>query len=140
VILAGLLLVSLSYIGLRPFWVRLLFTDRKPVAAMLSQAPHRLSPGYVELIRSWEAVIPEGSRVAVVLPRLEWDEGYSYAYFRAQYYLPGRRVIPLGWPTGARPEKLAEADWAIVVGPSTLEGDWVEVRQHNNVRLVRREP
>jgi hypothetical protein len=37
----------------------------------------------------------DGDTIAVVVPPLKWDDGYSYAYYRASYFLAGRIVLPL---------------------------------------------
>ncbi|HEY8133496.1 MAG TPA: hypothetical protein VII12_16590, partial [Thermoanaerobaculia bacterium] len=39
-----------------------------------------------------------GDSVVIVVPMLKWDEGYSYAYYRASYFLAGREVLPLVTP------------------------------------------
>jgi hypothetical protein len=32
---------------------------------------------------------------------MSWDNGYSYAYYRASYFLTGREVLPLVTPQNA---------------------------------------
>jgi hypothetical protein len=41
-----------------------------------------------------------------------WNDGYAYAYYRASYFLAGRRVIPVVDPDdSAHLERFGEADW-----------------------------
>ena len=52
-----------------------------------------------------------GDRVAVLVPTLDWDNGYSYGYYRASYFLTGREVLPLADERhGVHPENLQRAD------------------------------
>jgi hypothetical protein len=132
------LLVALAYVGLQPFYARFVVVDRAPWAAMLAEFPDRRFPGYLDLLQRAADVVPHDAAVAVVFPTLEWHRGYSYAYFRAQYFLPGRRVVPLGWPTGARPERLAEAEWVVAFGTPLPDGAWTVVAEVPDGRVARR--
>jgi hypothetical protein len=133
-----MLLVALSWIGLKPLYARFLVIDREPWGAMLSGFPDRKAPGYVGLVRQAADTIPRGEAVAVLFPTLDWHRGYSYAYFRAQYFLPGRKLVPLGWPDGARPDRLSEAGWAIVFGVSPPEDGWTVVATSPDGAIMRR--
>jgi hypothetical protein len=53
--------------------------------------------GYLDFLREVEARTPPGSRIAIVVSR-RWFEGYSYAYYRANYVLRGREVLPVITP------------------------------------------
>lgn len=136
---AGLLLLgAVVYVGLQPFYARFLVADRAPWAEMLAGFPDRRFVTYPDLLASAAEVIPSDASVAVVFPTLEWHRGYSYAYFRAQYFLPGRRVVPLGWPSGPRPERLAEAEWVLVFATPMPEGEWTVVAEVPDGRVARR--
>ena len=37
----------------------------------------------------------DGDTIAIIVPWRKWDDGYSYAYYRASYFLAGRIVLPL---------------------------------------------
>jgi len=138
-VLGIVLLAVLAYFGLQPYYVRFLFVDRGPWAQMLTDFPDRRTPAYLDLVKVAAREIPPDASVAVLFPTLEWHRGYSYAYFRAQYFLPGRTVIPLGWPTGAQPARIAEADWVIVFGTDPPEGGWSVVAEVSDGKLVRRD-
>lgn len=106
---------------------------------MLSGFPDRRTPAYLALVKKAADEVPAGARVAVLYSTLEWHRGYSYAYFRAQYFLPGRAIVPLGWPNGPQPQRVAEADWAIVYGAELPDGNWTVVAEVPDGKLVRRE-
>lgn len=120
----ALLFVALVGFGLRPYYVRFLVADRQEWGRRLDAFPDRRAPGYVELLREADAVIPSGSRVAVVFPTLDWPGGYSYAYFRAQYLLAGRVMIPLAWFDGPTPARIGEADYVVVYRAAPPPGRW----------------
>jgi hypothetical protein len=134
------LLAVFTYVGLQPFYGRFLFVDRSPWAQMLEAFPDRRNPAYLELVKRAADEIPSGDSVAVLFSTLEWHRGYSYAYFRAQYFLPGRTVVPLGWPAGPQPHRIAEAEWAIVFGTDPPDGEWRVVVSGPGGELLRRAP
>lgn len=133
------LLAALLFYGLQPFYARFVFVDRRPWADMLSRFPDRRDPTYVDLVKKSSETIPMGATVAVLYSTLDWNRGYSYAYFRAQYFLPGRKVVPLGWPTGAHPGRVTEADWLIVHGADPPGGPWTPVVDLPSGKLLRRQ-
>lgn len=137
-ILGGVLFAALLYVGLQPLYARFLFIDRDPWATMLSTFPDRRTPTYPALVARAAEVIPTGASVAVIYPTLEWHRGYSYAYFRAQYFLSGRRIIPLGWPTGRQEERLDDAEWVIVFSAVPPDGEWTVVYEAPDGRIARR--
>jgi hypothetical protein len=55
----------------------------------------RLWPQYPQFLAGVRAHTQPGDSIAIVVPTLEWDSGYSYAYYRASYLLTGREVLPL---------------------------------------------
>jgi len=55
----------------------------------------RLWPQYPRFLEGVRAHTQDGDSIAIVVPTLDWDRGYSYAYYRASYFLVGRDVLPL---------------------------------------------
>jgi hypothetical protein len=138
VVAAMLLFAALVGFGLRPFYVTFLLADREGWARRLEQFPDRRAPGYVELLREAGARIPDGARVAVVFPTLDWPGGYSYAYYRAQYILAGRVVVPLSWFDRPRPERLSEAEYTVVYRTAPPAGRWTVLFQNADGAVARR--
>jgi hypothetical protein len=133
-----LLFAALVGFGLRPFYVTFLFSDREAWGRHLEQFPDRRAPGYVELLREAGARIPPGARVAIVFPTLDWSRGYSYAYYRAQYLLAGRVVVPLSWFDRARPERLSEAEYVVVYRSAPPAGRWLILVRNADGAVARR--
>ena len=138
--IAALLLAALVGFGLKPFYVRFFVADRAGWARFLEAFPDRRAPGYLELLRSAGERIPPGARVAIVFPTLDWSGGYSYAYFRAQYVLAGRVVVPLSWVDRARPERIEDAEYAVVYRAEPPGGRWAVLFQNGDGAVVRRRP
>jgi len=70
-----------------------------------------------------------GESVAVLVPVIDWDRGYSYAYYRASYFLAGREVLPLFDSTNhVHPENLRRAEliavWRAPVPPTHRKLVW----------------
>lgn len=55
----------------------------------------RLWPQYPRFLEGVRAHTQRGDTIALVAPTFNWDDGYSYAYYRANYFLTGRDVLPL---------------------------------------------
>ena len=93
-ILALLVLVALIASRIEP---RLLSVPlRRAVFARTYAAfADRLWPQYPQFLAGVRAHTRPGDSIAVVVPTLDWDRGYSYAYYRASYMLTGREVLPL---------------------------------------------
>ena len=75
--------------------VQLPFVDRVPIRAMFSARADRLWPQFPRFINGVREHTQNGDSIAIVVPTLDWDEGYSYAYYRASYLLAGREVLPV---------------------------------------------
>ena len=71
------------------------FVNRGPFERALATLPDRLWPQYPRFLDGVRAHTRPGDKIAVVVPSMGWDSGYSYAYYRASYFLPGREVLPL---------------------------------------------
>jgi hypothetical protein len=87
----------LAIIALRvePQLLNLPFQDRAPLAQAFNGYADRLWPQYPRFLEGVRAHTRPGDRVAVIVPSMQWDSGYSYAYYRASYFLTGREVLPL---------------------------------------------
>lgn len=138
VVAATLLFAALVITGLRPFYARFLAADRQGWARHFDAFPDRRAPGYVDLLREAGARIPMGSRVAVVFPTLDWPRGYSYAYYRAQYLLAGRVVIPLSWVDGPRVSRIEEAEYLVVYRSVLPRVEWEVLFENGDGAVVRR--
>ena len=59
----------------------------------------------------------KGDTITLVVPAMGWDAGYSYAYYRASYFLAGREVLPLVTPENGRiPQNLRAAKYIAAFG------------------------
>jgi hypothetical protein len=52
-------------------------------------------PLYPLFLQEVAARTAPGQSIAIAAPMRQWNAGYAYAYYRASYFLAGRRVIPL---------------------------------------------
>ena len=87
----------LAIASVRPFIPQMFATKVRNESAALGQYFDQSSPEYPKFLSSVAAATPEGSRIAIFVPMRRWDEGYSYAYYRASYFLAGREVLPVVW-------------------------------------------
>jgi hypothetical protein len=94
-VLALLCLLAILAIRLEPRLMRLPFMDRKPISEMLTQYPDAGWQPYPRFLEGVRARTRSGDSIAVIVPKMKWDDGYSYAYYRATYFLTGRTVLPL---------------------------------------------
>jgi hypothetical protein len=88
------------------------FRDRSTAERELSLAadPAPWSPDYPLFLQDVLAHTRPGDSIALVVPTDDWDGGYSYAYYRASYFLPGREVLPVITPENRPvPENVARA-------------------------------
>ena len=93
-VLALLVLVALIVVRIEPRLLRLI-VDRAPTARFYAAFADRLWPQYPQFLDGVRAHTQNGDSIAIVVPTLDWDRGYSYAYYRASYFLAGREVLPL---------------------------------------------
>jgi hypothetical protein len=93
-----LALLALLVVCIKPRMLQILFIDRGPSAAELSAAPDRGWSHYPRFLDGVRAHTSPGDTIAIIVPRMSWDNGYMYAYYRASYFLAGREVLPLVTP------------------------------------------
>lgn len=78
------------------------FIDRTSFARAMAAYPDRLWPEYPRFLEGVREHTKPGDSIAVIVPGMGWDDGYSYAYYRASYFLTGREVLPLVTPENGR--------------------------------------
>src|SRR5438093_1193036 len=93
-ILALALLVALVVLRVEPRLLAVPF-DRARLARAYARFADRLWPDYPRFLEGVRAHTRSGDTIALVVPTFNWDGGYSYAYYRATYFLTGREVLPL---------------------------------------------
>jgi hypothetical protein len=91
-------LLALLVVCIKPRMLEILFVDRETSAREMSASPDWLWPRYPRFLEGVRAHTQPGDTIAIVVPGMTWDSGYSYAYFRATYFLSGREVLPLVTP------------------------------------------
>jgi len=95
--------------GIDPRLLSMPFYDRAALAEAFN--PDRSWQQYARFLRDVREQTQPGQRIAVLVPATTWDGGYSYAYYRASYFLAGREVLPLFDDADrAHPENLRRAD------------------------------
>jgi hypothetical protein len=94
-VLAFLALFALVALRIEPQLLRLPFMDRTKFDRELA----RLADGewwqYPRFLQGVREHTRPGEKIAIIVPPNKWDDGYSYAYYRASYFLAGREVLPL---------------------------------------------
>jgi hypothetical protein len=116
--------------GFEPRYFRALFGDR----SVHARAADRRAPDYPRFLEGVARVIEPGQSVFILASGV----GYSYAYYRASYFLAGRRVIPAGDPDGRiHPERLREADYVALWRVPPIPGYEIVWRGHGGVLLRR---
>lgn len=94
VVLTALLLV---FGGLRLSYLRIFVFDRQALSRDFTSYPDRGTEEFPLFLREVARVTKPGDRIALVVPMRRWDDGYSYAYYRASFVLAGREVLPVVW-------------------------------------------
>jgi hypothetical protein len=93
------------------------FVNRQPFTRALATLPDRLWPEYPRFLEGVRAHTRPGDAIAVVVPSMGWDSGYSYAFYRASYFLAGREVLPLVDRQSKRiPENFRAAQYVAAFG------------------------
>ncbi|HEX3068972.1 MAG TPA: hypothetical protein VHX14_10380 [Thermoanaerobaculia bacterium] len=109
-VLPALALLALLVVSIEPGMLQILFIDREPSARALSEAPDSPLPLYPRFLEGVRAHTQPGDTIAIVIPRMSWNNGYVYAYYRASYFLAGREVLPLVTPENEKvPENFRAA-------------------------------
>jgi len=97
--------------------LEIVFTDRRPLARALDGFYDRQWPQYPHFLSDLREHTQPGDTIAVIVPAMGWDDGYSYAYYRASYFLTGREVLPLVTPDNRRlPRNFLAAKYIAVFG------------------------
>jgi hypothetical protein len=94
-------LAAIVVFGVAARLLQLPFIDRGPAERTMTRYPDRVWPDYPRFLQGVRAHTKPGDTIAVVVPGMNWDNGYSYAYYRASYFLTGREVLPLVTPQNA---------------------------------------
>lgn len=107
-----------------PVLLRFPFMKRSAMAPLFAAYADGRWGEYAEFLRGVRAHTREGEVVAVLVPTLDWDRGYSYAFYRASYFLSGREVLPLAdEQRQVHPENLRRAQLvAAWRAPSPVKG------------------
>ena len=80
---------------IEPQLLRLPFMDRAKFNRSLAQMADGGWWQYPLFLQGVREHTRDGDTIAVLVPPQKWDDGYSYAYYRASYFLAGRIVLPL---------------------------------------------
>lgn len=96
-------------------YVRIYTIDLPGLRAAWTELPYRKLPGLRRMLLEVDRRTPDGARILLWLPQHEWDGGYGYGFWRAEYLLARKTVIPLLHPEHDRmePSHLSEADWVV---------------------------
>lgn len=130
--LAALLFGAILIGGFKPLYLRALFGDARGDV----NRPDRRTPDYPAFLQEVARHTRRGQSIAIVAPMRYWHSGYSYAYYRATYFLVGRRVIPIVDPDDSlHPERLKETDLIAVWNMPDIVGPEVLWRGHGGVLL-----
>jgi hypothetical protein len=93
-VFAIIILAALVAVRIEPRLLRVP-VQRAQFARFYAAFADRLWPQYPQFLEGVRAHTQDGDTIAVVAPTFDWENGYSYAYFRASYILAGREVLPL---------------------------------------------
>jgi hypothetical protein len=138
-VLALLSVIVILALRIEPQLIQIPFLDRKPLAAFFARRPDRLWPAYPRFIEGVRALTRDGDSIALIAPTLDWDKGYSYAYYRASYLLPGREVLPVADSSGGlHPENFRRARYVAVWGRDLPPGHNTIVWRGDGGVLLRR--
>lgn len=87
--------VVLALLAIDPILIRWGFFQRAKVHQLLAYAPDRGWGDYPKFLEDVRAHTQRGDSIALIVPTMKWDSGYSYAFYRASYFLTGRDVLPV---------------------------------------------
>ena len=93
--IALILFVALALLALDPALYRVAIANRAAMHAVMTRYPDRGWDTYPAFLEGVRVHTRPGDSVALIVPASHWDGGYSYAYYRASYFLTGREVLPL---------------------------------------------
>jgi uncharacterized membrane protein len=138
-ILALVALIAIFALRIDRQLLLLPFLDRGPISAAFTERPDRLWPPFPKFIEGVRARTQNGDSIALVTPTFDWDQGYSYAYYRASYLLAGREVLPLAMEDRRlHPENFRRAKYIAVWGRPFPASRYTVVWQGEGGTLLRR--
>jgi hypothetical protein len=79
----------------QPMYLRIFAMDASAMRAAYTELPYRRIPGLRKLLVDAGARTPPGATIALWVPFREWDGGYGYAFRRAPFVIPDKRVVPM---------------------------------------------
>lgn len=127
----GLLAIAALAIGsFQSFYLRVWRQDFGALNAYLTELPYRKVPGMRTLLIEADRRTPLGARILFATPHKTWDDGYTYAFRRAQYLLAGKDVIPMLGPA-------READYVVCWRCAPPRGFRVIFRNENGTLAKR---
>ncbi len=88
-------LLAIVALRIEPQLLRLPFMDRTSLNRGLAQFADRQWQQFPRFLQGVRDHTRNGDTIAVLVPMLKWDDGYSYVYYRSSYFLAGRNVLPL---------------------------------------------
>jgi hypothetical protein len=136
---AGLILLAILAGGFRPYYVAIYADDLPRLSRYLTAFPFRQTPGLREFLEGVAERTPPGARIALWVPMDRWNDGYSYAYYRASYVLADRRVLPLLNERDERqPGSIAGASHVVTWGGAPAIDGFAPVWKHPSGILWRR--
>ena len=110
-------LATMVILGVAARLFQLPFIDRGPSERAMARYSDRVWPDYPLFLEGVREHTKPGDTIAVIVPTMQWDTGYSYAYYRASYFLTGREVLPLMRPDNVRlPQNFRGAKFIAVFG------------------------
>jgi hypothetical protein len=116
--------------------------DRSPWSRILGDAyPDGRTSDYPQFLEEVARRTAPGDTIAILVPMKSWSRGQSYAYYRASYFLAGRKVIPLLNADDSRhPERLREARYLAVWKMEPPAGPYTRAWSGHTGVLLRRLP
>jgi hypothetical protein len=98
-ILALAALLAIVALRIEPQLLQMPFVNHRILSIILTRWPETQMPGdwlrFPRFLEEVRARTKDGDKIAVIIPAMKWDDGYSYAYYRSSYFLAGREVLPL---------------------------------------------
>lgn len=87
--------IAIAAGAFQPFYLQIFRLDLSSLRSRWTELPYRKAPGLRPALVEVARRTPEGAGILLWTPSTSWDDGYDYAYRRAQYLLAGRTVIPM---------------------------------------------
>jgi len=111
--------MAIVALRIEPQLLQMPFVSHRILSVILYRWPETQMPGdwlrFPRFLQEVRARTKEGDKIAVIIPTMKWDDGYSYAYYRSSYYLTGRDVLPLLTPDNqSHMENFYAAQYVIV--------------------------